>query len=279
MSDVGLLTRHGDPSHRQKVEYRLTEPAIQLVPVMAQLGDWGARWLPTAAELADACRRRGLQGIEHTRSSEEGDGGDIATFRTALVAEGIELAGILHSGLDRSQMAAAAAESAATGAPIIVPAANFDWTLLPEMAEVFARAGTRLLLAHRSHPELVTELIRVLGEFEAAPVIGLAWEFRPSTDNPQMLAQVMKIGGDQIRYVRMYGGGPEAHAQSGMGIGSVMGRLTLARFDGPLVLVPSEPLFHYVWSAWLGRAGGWGCGSKQADESLVTLATAGGREE
>lgn len=52
MSDVGLLTRHGDPTHRQKVEYRLTEPAIQLVPVMVQLGEWGARWLPTAAELA-----------------------------------------------------------------------------------------------------------------------------------------------------------------------------------------------------------------------------------
>jgi len=52
MSEVGLLTRHGDPSHRQKVEYRLTEPAIQLVPVMVQLGDWGARWLHTTAELA-----------------------------------------------------------------------------------------------------------------------------------------------------------------------------------------------------------------------------------
>lgn len=51
MSDVGLLSRHGDPSHRQKVEYRLTEPAIQLVPVMAHLGAWGSRWLPTAPEL------------------------------------------------------------------------------------------------------------------------------------------------------------------------------------------------------------------------------------
>lgn len=52
MSDVGLLSRHDDPSHRQKVDYRLTEPAIQLVPVMAQLGAWGFRWLPTSAELA-----------------------------------------------------------------------------------------------------------------------------------------------------------------------------------------------------------------------------------
>ncbi len=52
MSDAGLLSRHGDPSHRQKVDYRLTEPAIQLVPVMAQLGAWGTRWLPTSPELA-----------------------------------------------------------------------------------------------------------------------------------------------------------------------------------------------------------------------------------
>ncbi|MFE3002411.1 winged helix-turn-helix transcriptional regulator [Nocardia sp. NPDC059246] len=49
--DAGLLTRDNDPSHRQKVEYHLTEAAIQLVPVMAQLGAWGARWLDTTPEL------------------------------------------------------------------------------------------------------------------------------------------------------------------------------------------------------------------------------------
>ncbi|NMA78850.1 MAG: helix-turn-helix transcriptional regulator [Actinomycetales bacterium] len=52
MSAVGLLSRHGDPGHRQRVDYRLTEAAIQLVPVMAHLGAWGSRWLPTSAELA-----------------------------------------------------------------------------------------------------------------------------------------------------------------------------------------------------------------------------------
>ncbi|MDV3126420.1 helix-turn-helix transcriptional regulator [Mycobacterium sp. 21AC1] len=49
--DAGLLTREDDPSHRQKVDYRLTEAAIQLVPVLAQLGAWGAHWLDTAPEL------------------------------------------------------------------------------------------------------------------------------------------------------------------------------------------------------------------------------------
>lgn len=48
---AGLLTRAPDPSHKQKVIYRLTEPAIELVPVLAQLGAWGARWLPTTPDL------------------------------------------------------------------------------------------------------------------------------------------------------------------------------------------------------------------------------------
>ncbi|MFI6221165.1 winged helix-turn-helix transcriptional regulator [Nocardia salmonicida] len=48
---AGLLTRDDDPSHRQKVEYHLTEAAIQLVPVLAALGAWGSRWLHTTPEL------------------------------------------------------------------------------------------------------------------------------------------------------------------------------------------------------------------------------------
>jgi DNA-binding HxlR family transcriptional regulator len=48
---AGLLTRDDARSHRQKVEYHLTRAAIQLVPVLAQLGAWGACWLDTASEL------------------------------------------------------------------------------------------------------------------------------------------------------------------------------------------------------------------------------------
>jgi len=48
----GLLTRRDDPSHKQKAIYSLTEPAIQLLPVLAQIGAWGRRHLPTTPELA-----------------------------------------------------------------------------------------------------------------------------------------------------------------------------------------------------------------------------------
>lgn len=48
----GLLTRTGDPSHRQKAIYSLTEPAIQLVPLLAAMGAWGHRHLPVTEELS-----------------------------------------------------------------------------------------------------------------------------------------------------------------------------------------------------------------------------------
>jgi DNA-binding HxlR family transcriptional regulator len=50
--DIGLLSRAGDPSHKQKVIYSLTEQAIQLVPIMATIGAWGRRHLQVSKELS-----------------------------------------------------------------------------------------------------------------------------------------------------------------------------------------------------------------------------------
>jgi DNA-binding HxlR family transcriptional regulator len=52
----GLLTRD-NAGRGQKATYSLTEAAIQLVPVFAQLGAWGLRHRPTTPEL----RRRAEQ--------------------------------------------------------------------------------------------------------------------------------------------------------------------------------------------------------------------------
>jgi DNA-binding HxlR family transcriptional regulator len=48
----GLLTRSGDPSHKQKVIYSLTEQAIRLVPVFAQIAAWGNAHLPVSEAFA-----------------------------------------------------------------------------------------------------------------------------------------------------------------------------------------------------------------------------------
>ena len=48
--EVALLTRE-DTRSGQRARYSLTEAAIQLVPVFAQLGSWGLRHRPTSREL------------------------------------------------------------------------------------------------------------------------------------------------------------------------------------------------------------------------------------
>lgn len=48
----GLLTRHPDPTHRQKGIYSLTEAAIQLVPLLANMAAWGRRHTQPSEELS-----------------------------------------------------------------------------------------------------------------------------------------------------------------------------------------------------------------------------------
>jgi DNA-binding HxlR family transcriptional regulator len=48
--DAGLLTRE-DTRPGQRATYSLTEPAIQLVPVLAELGAWGGRHRTTTPRL------------------------------------------------------------------------------------------------------------------------------------------------------------------------------------------------------------------------------------
>jgi DNA-binding HxlR family transcriptional regulator len=50
--EQGLLARSDDPSHKQKVIYSLTEPAIELMPVLVQMGAWGTRNLSPDSESA-----------------------------------------------------------------------------------------------------------------------------------------------------------------------------------------------------------------------------------
>lgn len=48
----GLVTAAPDPNHKQRTVYSLTEKAIDLVPILAHLGAWGARHLDVSPDLA-----------------------------------------------------------------------------------------------------------------------------------------------------------------------------------------------------------------------------------
>jgi DNA-binding HxlR family transcriptional regulator len=56
LTELGLISRVGDPSHKQKGIYSLTEMAIQLAPVLAQIGAWGIRHMPVSNELSIRAR-------------------------------------------------------------------------------------------------------------------------------------------------------------------------------------------------------------------------------
>src|SRR3984957_4176331 len=54
--EAGLISRRDDATHKQKGVYSLTEPAIQLVPLLAHMGAWGRRHLPVGEELGGRAR-------------------------------------------------------------------------------------------------------------------------------------------------------------------------------------------------------------------------------
>ncbi len=52
LTEAGLLTTRPDPGHRQRTIFSLTEPAIQLVPLLVHMGSWGRRFMPASRELS-----------------------------------------------------------------------------------------------------------------------------------------------------------------------------------------------------------------------------------
>lgn len=54
---AGIVTREGDPGHRQKAMYRLTDKGVDLVPVLATVGLWGAEHCDADPALAETARQ------------------------------------------------------------------------------------------------------------------------------------------------------------------------------------------------------------------------------
>lgn len=239
--------------------------------MLLSLSSAAAPRLPLAA-LLEGCGRRGLAGLE--LSVGDAHGVEPATAAEALrlaEAVGVRLAGVRCAGF--AGAGAALPLAARLGAPLVVDAAALSTPQLCALAWVAAGSGVRILLLHGSD---LTEARRVRTLAESLPpgTAGTAWEVDPARDDGAAVPQVLREAGEALAYVRLRGGGPESAAQTGMGVGALMARLTLARYGGPLVLSPSTSGHRQVWERWLGRAGGWGCGSRQSSPELVTLAGA-----
>lgn len=49
---AGIISKAGDPSHRLKAIYSLTEKGIELLPVIAQISRWSRKYMPVDPVLA-----------------------------------------------------------------------------------------------------------------------------------------------------------------------------------------------------------------------------------
>jgi DNA-binding HxlR family transcriptional regulator len=54
--EQGIMTKTDDPSHKQKAVYSLTGKGIELLPVLAQMSNWGLKYLPVCEELGVRAR-------------------------------------------------------------------------------------------------------------------------------------------------------------------------------------------------------------------------------
>lgn len=218
--------------------------------------------------LVDACARRGLGALELRAGDMHGVRADstaehIQAVRARAASAHIDIAGYWMAGAEGDPGLASLGQH--LGAPII-SAVDEPLAVRLDRARRIGVLGAHALVGVSGSASAWLSAVVHAG-------LDFAWEIDLGQYNPAADADaVLDAAGARLRYIRFVGGGPEAALQEGRGIGVLMGRLTLAGYAGPLVLTPSSARYRVAWAAWLGRRGGWGCGSRAEAADTVRLA-------
>lgn len=222
------------------------------------------------AGLVQACGRRGLDALE----LREGDGHGInpddepitGSVGGSHAADGVAIVG--YRSLVPGHDLWLARLSDALDAPILLDGPSGLHARVVRARQIADLAGrVSIVVAGEGYLEA--------GARAAGAGFDVAWDVDPVLgDAGERAARLLDRLGDRLRHVRLLGGGPETAAQEGRGIGEAMARLALDGYTGTLSIAPSSSRYRLAWSAWLGRRGGWGCGSKTADATLVQLSRA-----
>ncbi|MCC6350690.1 MAG: hypothetical protein IT347_13980 [Candidatus Eisenbacteria bacterium] len=218
-------------------------------------------------ELLMAVRRRGLSGLELRAGDAHGvapeDLAGAATAAGRARREGVEIGGYRVTSPPKDDRLVTLAKL--LEAPLLLDA-SWESQVRLRWGAWAAAEGAAVAFVVRG-PEPMVEARRAV---EAG--LDLAWDAEPATAPPGTIARVLVAEfGIRLTHVRLHGGGPEAQLQEGLGIGEMTGYLALAGYEGTFVLTPTSERHRAAWQAWLGRGGGWGCGSRTAEPRLVDM--------
>lgn len=224
------------------------------------------------AELLEALVRRGLAALELREGDGHGVTPDDAAVRARRAAARAAATGVAITGYYTTRVGhdlALARLAYALGAPVIVDG-PFDAATRIDRARQMAAVGVDVAVLVRGE-SAVHDAARA-----ASAGLVLAWEVDLRSGSPGGIGEsLLRRFPGRLRHIRLLGGGPETATQEGKGIGELMGRLALAGYEGVLVLAPSTTRYRVAWRNWLGRRGGWGCGSRTAEPSPLQLGAAG----
>lgn len=215
----------------------------------------------TLAELFAGCDRRGLSGIEAVAGHAHRIEAEPEGAQLALAGQNpAVLAYRVHSWKE-ALSSESAGLSARIAAPVVVSGLPPEPEALDLAETLYSFAGGELLIALPPEAGRIEPLRQELDRREGG-IVGIALEVRPAQEDLSRIREVLQLAGRHLKSIRLHGGGPEAGLQTGMGIGPLLGALTLSRYAHPLLLRPSDPRNRRAWAKWLGREGAWGCGSR-----------------
>ena len=219
----------------------------------------------SADEIIAACARRGLAAVEVTLAGGSAGSAECAAAITAACrGSDVQPAGLLST--EPLNAADGARLSLDSGAPRIIGGSDELHVRIDRALRVLNHGGNALVLVTGPADQWLAAV--------DTATVGVAWQVDATCIDPAADAARLLQRRGRLVYVRLVGGGPETAMQEGRGIGALMRQLTLAGYTGPLILAPSSSRYHVAWSAWLGRRGGWGCGSKAPPPLPLQMAAA-----
>lgn len=203
-------------------------------------------------DICELARTRGLDGVEAL-----GRDLDEAASRESLAGR---IAGIHVEATDLVASAATARQAAALGAPVIADCTDIPPATLADVARLYHREGAELLVTHGTSIDEVGSAVEAIVQADS-PALALAWEIHTNTDDLSQAAGILLATTGHLKYIRLYGGGPELADEGGVGTGDLVTSIALSGYSGVITQTPSSESRVKDWEKWLTGGAKHGCGT------------------